>query len=118
MSSEEIIKILDKICNRIGTTSERLFPSLLRAGIATNIFLLLFGLILIYIFARNFKKYKASVSDPNKWDEDIGALLISFFSGIGGIIMIIIALYELIEWVAAPEVKAIKVILSMWGSIA
>ena len=117
MSSEEIIKILDEICSRIGAASGRLFPSLLREGIATNIFLLLFGSILMYISARHYKKYKASISDSNEWDEDIAALLISLFSGIGGVGMTIIATYELIGWVAAPEVKAIKVILSMWDSV-
>lgn len=117
MSSEEIIKILDEICSRIGAVSGRLFPSLLREGIATNIFLLLFGSILMYISARHYKKYKASISDSNEWDEDIAALVISLFSGIGGVIMVIIATYELIGWVVAPEAKAIKVILSMWNSV-
>lgn len=117
MSSEEIIKILDEICSRIGTASGRLFPSLLREGIATNIVLLLFGLILMYISVRYFKTYKASISDSNKFDEDIAALLISVFSGIGGVVMVIIATYELIGWVVAPDVKAIKVILSMWNSV-
>ena len=117
MSSEEIIKILDEICNRIGAASGKLLPSLLREGIATNIFLLLFGAILMYICARYYKTYKASISDPNKWDEDVVALLISLFSGIGGIIMAIVAIYELIGWIAAPEAKAIKAILSMWGSM-
>ena len=115
MSSEEIIKILDEICSRIGAASGRLFPSLLREGIATNIFLLLFGLILIYISVRSFKTYKASISDES--DEDIAALLISVFASIGGVVMAIIAAYELIGWVAAPDVKAIKVILSMWNSV-
>ena len=109
MNSEEIIKVLNEIADKIGASAESIYPALVRYGVVSNTFGVMVSALSLYVGYKIFSKYKGSLDDYGA-DSIIFFFIVLFMIVFGGIFFVGFA-YHLVGWIAAPEAMVIKMIL-------
>lgn len=109
MNSEEIIKVLNEIADKIGASAESIYPTLVRYGVVSNTFGVMASALSLYVAYKIYSKYKGSFDDCNT--ESVIPLVIMLFMIIFGGMFFFGFAYHLVGWIAAPEAMVIKMIL-------
>ncbi len=124
MTGQEINVVIDNLCNKFGTTIERLIPELAKAGIASSIFhIIIFGffsLCSVYVVYRLVKFFLANVDEYIDDFRSICGMFTLIFSSIAGVVLTTFVfgnIYSLIMWNNYPYVMTIKYIAGLCRGI-
>lgn len=109
MNSEEIIKVLNEIADKIGASAESIYPALVRYGVVRNTFGVMVSALSLYVGYKIYSKHKDSLDDYGA-DGIILFFIVILMIVLGGIFFVGFA-YQLVGWIAAPEAMVIKMIL-------
>ena len=106
--STEINEIINSLCERFGTTAEKLIPAMARYYIATNSFGLILGLILMLAGAFLFPKaIKADADSFNDTAWIVGPIALIVI----GIIPVLLCGSEIIGWIVSPTGATIQLLI-------
>lgn len=134
MSSEDVIKVIDTICEKIGIafdSAKEFVPSLAKYEIASNAFYSIMSAVIIAVSIIVIKKAFESaeneikkeiedrVSSWNRHDDvwDFWRTMLS--SSIGGILIVVcvfvfvISVHDVLTWMVSPDVSAINYVMDM-----
>lgn len=134
MSSDDVIKVIDTICDKIGVafdSAKEFVPSLAKYEIASNAFYSIMSAVIIAISIIVIKKAFESaeneikkeiedgVSSWNRHDDvwDFWRTMLS--SIIGGILIVacvfafVISVHDVLTWMVSPDVSAINYVMDM-----
>lgn len=134
MSSDDVIKVIDTICDKIGVafdSAKEFVPSLAKYEIASNAFYSIMSAVIIAVSIIVIKKAFESaeneikkeiedgVSSWNRHDDvwDFGRTMLS--SIIGGILIVacvfafVISVHDVLTWMVSPDVSAINYVMDM-----
>lgn len=134
MSSDDVIKVIDTICDKIGVafdSAKEFVPSLAKYEIVSNAFYSIMSAVIIVISIIAIKKAFESaeneikkeiedgVSSRNRHDDvwDFWRTMLS--SIIGGILIVacvfafVISVHDVLTWMASPDVSAINYVMDM-----
>lgn len=134
MSSDDVIKVIDTICDKIGVafdSAKEFVPSLAKYEIASNAFYSIMSAVIIAVSIIVIKKafesaeneIKKEIEDRvsswnrhnNVWDFWRTALS----SIIGGILIVVcvfvfvISVHDVLTWMVSPDVSAINYVMDM-----
>ena len=121
--SEEVAKIINTLCEKLGVAANVLVPELAKYNIARLTFLTVVQTVLAVVMAVvvvKLAKWIFGNADAD-WDEDWDEKALSVFITciIPGIVMVILtscaiaSATDLIGWIASPTASAVKEITSM-----
>lgn len=117
MKAEEINKVINHICDKIGVGIDNMsqfVPLLAKYSIVHSllwtVFLLIAAGIVLIIDRKCYVAYKAAKS----WDKEDWFIGIVLLSSLTAILIALAAgdIFNAVEWIVAPEVKAIKYVLT------
>ena len=134
MSSDDVIKVIDTICDKIGVafdSAKEFVPSLAKYEIASNAFYSIMSAVIIAVSIIVIKKAFESaeneikkeiedgVSSWNRHDDvwDFWRTVLS--SAIGGILIVVcvfvfvISVHDVLTWMVSPDVSAINYVMDM-----
>ena len=134
MSSDDAIKVIDTICDKIGVavdSAKEFVPSLAKYEIASNAFYSIMSAVIIAVSIIVIKKAFESaeneikkeiedgVSSWNRHDDvwDFWRTMLS--SIIGGILIVayvfafVISVHDVLTWMVSPDVSAINYVMDM-----
>lgn len=134
MSSDDVIKVIDTICEKIGIafdSAKDFVPSLAKYEIASNAFYSIMSAVIIAVSIIVIKKAFESaeneikkeiedgVSSWNRHDDvwDFWRTMLS--SIIGGILIVacvfafVISVHDVLTWMVSPDVSAINYVMDM-----
>lgn len=134
MTSEDVIKVIDTICDKIGVafdSAKEFVPSLAKYEIASNAFYSIMSAVIIAVSIIVIKKAFESaeneikkeiedgVSSWNRHDDvwDFWRTMLS--SIIGGILIVacvfafVISVHDVLTWMVSPDVSAINYVMDM-----
>lgn len=134
MSSDDVIKVIDTICDKIGVafdSAKEFVPSLAKYEIASNAFYSIMSAVIIAVSIIVIKKAFESaeneikkeiedrVSSWNRHDDvwDFWRTMLS--SIIGGILIVacvfafVISVHDVLTWMVSPDVSAINYVMDM-----
>lgn len=134
MSSDDVIKVIDTICDKIGVafdSAKEFVPSLAKYEIASNAFYSIMSAVIIAVSIIVIKKAFESaeneikkeiedgVSSWNRHDDvwDFWRTMLS--SIIGGILIVacvfafVISVHDVLTWMVSPDVSAINYVMYM-----
>ena len=128
MSSETAMEIINAICDKIGIVYDKavgLVPYIVRYNIACDVTLLVIGLAFILTGALLWRKGDKLTRedmkrfDSNNWsyyaDNHLGWLVCGGCALITGALLALIHVADLVHWIAAPEISALKWALRLIG---
>lgn len=116
MKAEEINKVINHICDKIGVGIDNMsqfVPLLAKYNIVHSllwaVLLLIAAGTVLVIDRKCYVAYKAADS----WDKEDWLIGIVLLSILAAILIAIVAgnVFNVVEWIVAPEVKAIKYVL-------
>lgn len=134
MSSDDVIKVIDTICDKIGIafdSAKEFVPSLAKYEIASNAFYSIMSAVIIAISIIAIKKaFESAEKEMKKEREDgvigwnmhddiwdfwrtwisilIGGLLTVFFA-----ISFVFSVHDVLTWIVSPDVSAINYVIDM-----
>lgn len=134
MSSDDVIKVIDTICDKIGVafdSAKEFVPSLAKYEIASNAFYSIMSAVIIavsiIVIKKTFesaeneikKEIEDGVSSWNRHDDvwDFWRTMLS--SIIGGILIVacvfafVISVHDVLTWMVSPDVSAINYVMDM-----
>ena len=118
MTMYEVDAIIDKLCEKLGTAKEMLVPELSRMCSMRHLCNSVFCVIAIVVIAMILCHCGKIIKNHNDYDFDtidnaeMGTFMCSIVM-IGFFIAIWYNVYECIQWIAAPNAKAIEYILTL-----
>ena len=128
MTSETAMEIINAICDKIGIVYDKavgLVPYIVRYNIAYDVTLLVIGLAFILTGALLWRKGDKLTREDMKWndssnwsyyaDNHLGWLVCGGCALILGAILTLIHVADLVYWIAAPEISALKWALRLIG---
>lgn len=134
MSSDDVIKVIDTICDKIGVAFDSVkefVPSLAKYEIASNAFYSIMSAVIIAVSIIVIKKAFESaeneikkeiedgVSSWNRHDDVWDFWRTTFSSIIGGILIVacvfafVISVHDVLTWMVSPDVSAINYVMDM-----
>lgn len=134
MSSDDVIKVIDTICDKIGVafdSAKEFVPSLAKYQIASNAFYSIMSAVIIAVSIIVIKKAFESaeneikkeiedgVSSWNRHDDVWDFWRTAFSSAIGGILIVVcvfvfvISVHDVLTWMVSPDVSAINYVMDM-----
>lgn len=134
MSSDDVIKVIDTICDKIGVafdSAKEFVPSLAKYEIASNAFYSIMSAVIIAISIIAIKKAFESAENEmkkeiendvirykrhdNVWDfyrtgitTIIGVFLIVIF-----VVIFVTCVHDVLTWIVSPDVSAINYVMDM-----
>lgn len=112
--SEEVNKIIDNLCSKLGTSAKFLIPELTKMHIAEGIVSLI--IVAVIMGGMIFVIKKAwDCATNNKLDLDIAAFTM-IFAGIAFLVAVVffaMSVCDLAGWIASPTAKAVMEIADM-----
>ena len=121
MTSETAMEIINAICDKIGIVYDKavgLVPYIVRYNIAYDVTLLVIGLAFILTGALLWRKGDKLTREDmkrdnsNYWsyyaDNHLGWLVCGGCALITGALLALIHVADLVHWIAAPEISALK----------
>ena len=128
MTSETAMEIINAICDKIGIVYDKavgLVPYIVRYNIAYDVTLLVIGLALILTGALLWRKGDKLTredmkrNNSNHWsyyaEDHLGWLLVGGGTLPIGTLLALIHVADLVYWIAAPEISALKWALRLIG---
>jgi amino acid transporter len=124
MTYETIEQTINLLCEKLGIVvdsatgvAEQLVPQIVRMELANNIYGVVLGIILTVIGIWGIRKIaKYRNSDDFTYDDDfitiLGYCALGMLIIVNGI-MLIVDIGDVIDWVVAPDIKAIEYITSL-----
>lgn len=112
--NEEVNAIINNLCDKLGTTAERLIPEIARLRTVESAVMLIIGLATLAVglyFLPKAWKYDHRKS-RDYLDESIWVLIPSAIV-FGGFIWTVICIHALVGWLASPKAKAVLEIIRM-----
>ena len=134
MSSDDVIKVIDTICDKIGVafdSAKEFVPSLAKYEIASNAFYSIMSAVIIAVSIIVIKKAFESaeneikkeiedgVSSWNRHDDVWDFWRTALSSIIGGILIVacvfvfVISVHDVLTWMVSPDVSAINYVMDM-----
>lgn len=134
MSSDDVIKVIDTICDKIGVafdSAKEFVPSLAKYEIASNAFYSIMSAVIIAVSIIVIKKAFESaeneikkeiedgVSSWNRHDDVWDFWRTALSSAIGGILIVVcvfvfvISVHDVLTWMVSPDVSAINYVMDM-----
>lgn len=134
MSSDDVIKVIDTICDKIGVafdSAKEFVPSLAKYQIASNAFYSIMSAVIIAVSIIVIKKAFESAENEIKkeiedgvssWNRHNGVWdfwRTAFSSAIGGILIVVcvfvfvISVHDVLTWMVSPDVSAINYVMDM-----
>lgn len=134
MSSDDVIKVIDTICDKIGVafdSAKEFVPSLAKYEIASNAFYSIMSAVIIAVSIIVIKKAFESaeneikkeiedgVSSWNRHDDVWDFWRTTLSSIIGGILIVacvfafVISVHDVLTWMVSPDVSAINYVMDM-----
>lgn len=109
--SEEVTKIIETLCQKLGVAASVLVPELAKYNIARLAVASAFGLLITaWLFAITHKLFR-------KHDDDFeAAILTALFPGLATLILTVatcMIIVDLVGWIASPTASAVMEITSM-----
>lgn len=105
--SEEINAVIDKLCEKLGTTAQCLIPEMAKMGIAEAIVGIIFSVIilavLIYLFPKTLKRDDRECSS---WSIVLSVIMVA------DVIILWCSVCDLTGWITSPTAKAVKEIIN------
>lgn len=105
--SEEINAVIDKLCEKLGTTAQCLIPEMAKMGIAEAIvgiiFLVIILAVLIHLFPKSLKRDDRECSS---WSIALTVVMVA------DVIMLWCSVFDLVGWITSPTAKAVKEIIN------
>lgn len=128
MTSETAMEIINAICDKIGIVYDKalgLVPYIVQYNVAHDVTLLVIGLAFILTGALLWRKGDKLTREDmkrdngNYWnyyaDNHLGWLICGGFALITGALLALIHVADLVHWIAAPEISALKWALRLNG---
>ena len=128
MTSETAMEIINAICDKIGIVYDKalgLVPSIVQYNVAHDVTLLVIGLAFILTGALLWRKGDKLTREDmkrdnsNYWsyyaDNHLGWLVCGGCALITGALLALIHVADLVHWIAAPEISALKWALRLIG---
>lgn len=111
-------EVIEKLCEKFGTTMEYLVPKAQAYGIWSNVISILISLIIIAMCLKFFKHCKKKVTKEGAWGDVLMDLedwegVVGLFAGIALIcisIFMLCAISDLVMWITVPEIALIELI--------
>lgn len=134
MSSDDVIKVIDTICDKIGIafdSAKEFVPSLAKYQIVSNAFYSIMSAVIIAVSIIVIKKAFESaeneikkeiedgVSSWNRHDDVWDFWRTALSSAIGGILIVVcvfvfvISVHDVLTWMVSPDVSAINYVMDM-----
>ena len=128
MTSETAMEIINAICDKIGIVYDKavgLVPYIVRYNIAYDVTLLVIGLAFILtgalLWRRGDKLTREDMkrNNSNHWsyyaEDHLGWLVVGGGALAIGALLALIHVADLVHWIAAPEISALKWALRLIG---
>ena len=128
MTSETAMEIINAICDKIGIVYDKalgLVPYIVRYNITHDVLALIIGLAFILMGALLWRKGDKLTREDmkrdnsNYWsyyaDNHLGWLVCGGCALITGALLALIHVADLVHWIAAPEISALKWALRLIG---
>lgn len=105
--SEEINAVIDKLCEKLGTTAQCLIPEMAKLGIAEAAVGIIFSAIilavLIYLFPKTLRRDDKECSS---WSVVLAVVMVV------DVIALWCSVFDLAGWITSPTAKAVKEIIN------
>ena len=128
MTSETEMEMINAICDKIGIVYDKavgLVPYIVQYNITHDLIMLIIGLAFILTGALLWRKgdkltrEDMKQADSSNWsyyaDDHLGWLICGGFALITGALPALIHVADLVHWIAAPEISALKWALRLIG---
>lgn len=113
---EEISIVIDKLCEKLGTTIEYFIPEYAKYNIASAIYVISICILLIIVSAVIIRKCKKNLDDDDYYNDDwaMGVSIVFFAVLIIAIVVAFIFLHRLIMWNISPLSSTVNRIVGYW----
>ena len=128
MTSETAMEIVNAICDKIGIVYDKalgLIPYIVQYNVAHDVTLLVIGLAFILTGALLWRKgdkltrEDMKQADSSNWsyyaDNHLGWLVCGVCALTAGALLVLIHVADLVRWIAAPEISALKWAMRLIG---
>ena len=105
--SEEINSVIDKLCEKLGTTAQCLIPEMAKLGIAEAIVGIIFSALILMVMIHLFpKSLKRDDREYSVWSVILTVIIVA------DVVMLWCSVLDLAGWITSPTAKAIKEIIN------
>ena len=109
--SEEINKVIDKLCEKLGTSAQFLIPELAKLRIVNSAVTVLIGLF-ITIVGVYFLPKAWQYDHREDWSDTFWVVVPGSITFVG-FVLLTTGIYDLAGWIASPTASAVLEIVSM-----
>jgi hypothetical protein len=112
--SKEINEIIDKLCEKLGTSAQVLIPELAKLKIYTSAVIVVIGLVLTMIglyFLPKAWRYDHR-EDKSEFTDSLWVLAPGSATFVG-FVFLTVGVYDLVAWIVSPTASAVLLIASM-----
>ena len=105
--SEEINAVIDKLCEKLGTTAQCLIPEMAKLGIAEAIVGIIFSAVILVVGIRLVPKtLKRDDRECSSWSIVLAVIMVA------DVVMLWCSVLDLAGWITSPTAKAVKEIIN------